>query len=77
MLEKIHSPATFRFSVSFGAISCVLGTLAQLIEPALMPCFAGYQMEAEARIELANDGFANHCLTGWLLRRATCADPSS
>ena len=25
-------------------------------------------MEAEAGIEPANDGFANHCLTTWLLR---------
>jgi len=26
-------------------------------------------MEAEEGIEPSNDGFANHCLTTWLLRR--------
>ena len=26
-------------------------------------------MEAEVGIEPTNDGFANHCLTTWLLRR--------
>ena len=30
--------------------------------------FLGIDMEAEEGIEPSNDGFANHCLTTWLLR---------
>ena len=40
-----------------------------LLKLAEIPSFEDIPGEAEARIELANDGFANHCLTGWLLRR--------
>lgn len=29
-----------------------------------------FLLEAEEGIEPSNDGFANHCLTTWLLRRA-------
>ena len=32
------------------------------------PSGFGKRVEAEAGIEPANDGFANHCLTTWLLR---------
>ena len=33
-------------------------------------------LEAEERIELSNDGFANHCLTTWLLRHSHGAGAS-
>ena len=33
-------------------------------------------MEAEEGIEPSNDGFANHCLTTWLLRRSRGAGAS-
>ena len=38
--------------------------------------FQRLRMEAEEGIEPSHDGFANHCLTIWLLRRARGAGAS-
>jgi len=35
--------------------------------------YKGFRLEAEEGIEPSNDGFANHCLTTWLLRHGAPA----